>query len=171
MGKSTIKPHYPSMSPGHHEKWKPCRVCGTKWMTAELKFYDGSTLPTVGETLTGDDSGDTGVVTEIETLISGSWDGDDAAGYLHVDTLSGDDPEQYSIFTDGEAINGSTAGSNCLTADGQGNVKIWAILWPKRQLTKWRGNWYCPEHLGWRTRPKLRDEDKLVIKEDERGKE
>lgn len=171
MSKVTIKPKPPSMSPGHHEKWKPCRVCGTKWMTAELKFDSGSTLPIVGEILTGATSGDTGVVTEVETLISGAWADGDAAGYLHVDTLSGDDAEQYSIFSDDELINGSTAGSNCLAAEGQGNVKIWAILWPKRMLTKFRGQWYCPEHLGWKTRPKLRDEDRLVIKEDERGRE
>jgi len=171
MGKSTIRPKPPSMSPGEHSKWKPCRLCGTRWVTAELKFDSGSTLPVVGETLEGATSGDTGVVTEVETLISGAWGDSDAAGYLHVDTLSGDDPEQYSIFTDDELINGSTAGDSCLTADGQGNIKIWAILWPKRMLTKFRGFWYCNEHLGWRTRPKLRDEDKLIVTEEERGKE
>lgn len=171
MSKVTIKPKSPSLSPGHHEKWKPCRVCGTKWITAELKFDNGSTLPEVGETLTGASSGDKGVVTEVETLISGAWGDSDAAGYLHVDTLSGDDPEQYSIFTDGELINGSTAGSNCLTADGQGNVKIWGLLYPKRLLIKEEGSWYCMWHHPWRFRPKKRDEDRLVINEDERNKE
>lgn len=159
------------MSPGEHSKWKPCRLCTTKWITAELKFDSGSTVPTVGETLTGATSGDTGVVTEIETLLSGSWAGGDAAGYLHVDTLSGDDAEQYSIFSDDELINGSTAGSNCLTADGQGNVKIWAILWPKRLLTRYEGKDYCPEHAGFRMRPRERDKQKLRIVEDERGRE
>ena len=159
------------MSPGEHSKWKACRLCTTRWKTAELKFDAGSTLPVVGEILTGDDSGDTGVVTEIETLISGAWDDDDAAGYLHMDTLSGDDPEQYSIFTDGEAINGSTALDNCLAADGQGNVKIWAVLYPKRLMVKWRGHWYCQWHAPFRMRPILRDEEKLVITEEERNQE
>lgn len=171
MSKTTLHPKPPSMSPGEHSKWKPCRLCTTKWVTAELKFDSGSVEPTVDETLTGATSENTGVVTEVEDLISGSWAGGDAAGYLHMDTLVGDDPEQYSIFSDNELINGGTAGDNCLTVDGQGNVKIWAILWPKRMLTKFRGFYYCPEHAKFRMRPILRDEDKLIIKEDERGKE
>ena len=158
------------MSPGSHEKWKACRLCTTRWVTAELKFDSGSTLPVVGETLTGATSGDTGVVTEIETLLSGTWAGD-AAGYLHVDTLSGDDPEQYSIFSDDELINGSIGLTDMLTADGQGNVKIWAVLYPKRLMVKWRGHWYCQWHAPFRMRPILRDEEKLIITEEERGKE
>lgn len=171
MAKSTIKPKPPSMSPGEHSKWKPCRLCTTKWVTAELKFDSGSTVPTVGETLTGATSGDTGVVTEIETLLSGAWGDSDATGYLHVDTLVGNDDEQYSIFEDDELINGSTAGSDCLTADGQGNVKIWAVMYPKRLMVKEEGHWYCLWHHKFRFSPRFRDREKLVVTEEERGKE
>jgi hypothetical protein len=135
--------------------------------------YDsgGTTAPVEDETLTGASSGHTGVVVEVEDPISGTWAGGDAAGYLTVDTLVGDDLEQGTIFEDDEAINGSTAGDNCLTADGTGIVKIWAVMWPKRMLVKWRGHWYCPEHAGFRMRPILRDEDTPVITEEERGTE
>jgi hypothetical protein len=172
MSKVPIRPDPPSIFLGEHEKWKACRLCTTKWNTCELKYDSGGTTElTVGETLTGADSGHTGVVVEVETPLSGTWAGGDAAGYLTVDTLVGDDYEQGTIFEDDEAMNGSTAGDDCLTADGDGVVKIWAVMWPKRLLTKWRGFWYCPEHAGFRRRPILRDEDKLYIIEDERGKE
>ena len=172
MSKVTLKPSPPSMSPGRHEKWKPCRLCTTKWKTCELKYDSGgTTAPVEDETLTGAISGHTGVVVEVETPLSGTWAGGDAAGYLTLDTLSGDDSEQFTIFEDDEAINGSTAGDDCLTADGDGVVKIWAVMWPKRMLTKFRGFYYCPEHAGFRMRPILRDEEKLIITEEERGTE
>jgi hypothetical protein len=172
MSKVPIRPKPPSMSPGYHEKWKACRLCTTKWTTCELKYDSGgTTAPVEDETLTGASSGHTGVVVEVEDPISGTWAGGDAAGYLTVDTLVGDDLEQGTIFEDDEAINGSTAGDNCLTADGTGIVKIWAVMWPKRMLVKWRGHWYCPEHAGFRMRPILRDEDTPVITEEERGTE
>lgn len=174
MSKVTIKPKPPSPSPGYHEKWKACHLCTTyygndKWKTCELKYDAGSGEPEEDEVLTGGDSEHTGVVVEVETPLSGTWAGGDAAGYLTLDTLVGDDDEQGTIFEDDESITGSS--SAALTADGTGIVKIWAVMWPKRQLTKWRGHWYCPEHFGFRTRPILRDESKLIITEEERGKE
>jgi hypothetical protein len=175
--KTTIKPKAPSMSPGHHEKWKTCHLCtfyhgNDKWKTCELKYDSGgTTAPVVGETLTGATSGHTGVVVEVEDPLTGSWAGGDAAGYLTMDTLVGDDDEQGTIFDDDENINGSTAGDNCLTANGDGIVKVWAIMYPKRMLTKFRGHWYCPEHYKFRAYPILRDEDKLIVTEEERGTE
>ena len=176
INKSTIKPKPPSMRPGYHEKWKACHLCTTyhgkdKWKTCELRFDSGSTKPTVGETFTGADSSHTGVVVEVETLLSGTWAGNDAAGYLTLDTLSGDDFEQGTIFEDDENINGDTAGNNCLTANGTGIVKTWAIMYPRRMLTRFRGFWYCPEHYQFRAHPILRDEETLVIIENERGKD
>jgi hypothetical protein len=172
-GKSTttIKPKPPDLSPGHHEKWRACRLCIAKWKTAELKFDSGSTVPVVGETLTGATSSDTGVVIEIETLLSGTWAGGDAAGYLTMDTISQDDSEQLSIFTDNENINGSTGGSNILTADGQGNVKIWALMYPKRLTVKYEGQYLCVWHYHYRARMKELDRERLIIREDERGRE
>jgi len=173
MSKVTIKPKPPSMSPGEHSKWKACRLCTTRWKTCELKYTSSgkTTVPVEDETLTGASSGHTGVVVEVETPLSGTWAGGDAAGYLTVDTLVGDDLEQGTIFEDDEAINGSTAGDDCLTADGTGIVKVWAVMWPKSQMVKFRGFWYCNEHAGFRMRPILRDEGKITITEEERGKE
>jgi len=167
MGKTPIKPRSPWPKP-YHAKWKACSDCFSRWVTCELKFNAGSTLPPVGETLTGGNSGHTGVVTEIETLLSGTWGGGDAAGYIHLDTLSGLDEEQYTIFEDEELITGSTGS---LTADGDGQVKIWSVLYPKELMVKEDGRWYCVWHHGWRFRPKHRDEEKIKITETERGKE
>ena len=177
MSKVPIRPKPPSMSPGEHSKWKACHLCTTyygndKWKTCELKYDSGgTTAPVEDETLTGASSGHTGVVVEVETPISGTWAGGDATGYLTVDTLVGDDLEQGTIFDDDEAINGSTAGDNCLTADGDGVVKVWAVMWPKSQMVKFRGHWYCNEHHRFRAYPILRDEGKLIITEEERNQE
>lgn len=169
MSKTPIRPKPPSMSPGEHSKWKACRLCTTKWKTCELKYDAGSSEPVEDEILTGTDSEHTGVVVEVETPLSGTWAGGDAAGYLTMDTLSGDDFEQGTIFEDDESITGSSGAA--LTADGDGVVKVWAILWPKRLLTKYEGYWLCPEHAGFRMRPKERDKDRLIITETGRGGE
>ena len=170
MSKSTLKPKSPW--PGKaHEKWKTCFSCSVKYKTCELKYDSGSTVPIVGETLTGDDLGDTGVVTEVETPISGTWAGGDAAGFLTLDTITGDDGEQLTMFQDNEAINGSTAGSNCLTCDGAGQIHIGGIFYPKRLMQKYEGRWFCVWHA--RSRMRLRESDKEIINisETERGKE
>lgn len=173
MSKVPIRPKPPNMSPGEHSKWKSCRLCTTRWATCELKYTSsgGTTVPVEDETLTGASSGHTGVVVEVETPLTGTWAGGDAAGYLTVDTLVGDDYEQGTIFEDDEAINGSTAGDDCLTADGTGIVKIWAVMYPKRLMVKEEGHWYCLWHHKFRFDPKFRDREKLVITEEERGKE
>ena len=172
MNKSTIKPVAPSMSPGHNEKWKTCVMCSIEDKTCELKYDAGRIAePTVGETFTGATSGDTGVVTVVQTLISGTWVGSDATGYITLDTLTGDDGEQLTMFQDNEAINGSTTGDNCLTADGEGQVNIDGIFYPRRLLVKLRGKWLCQWHYRFRTKLEHLDEQRIDVSERERGKE
>ena len=172
MGKSTIKPTAPSMSPGHHEKWKTCVMCSIEDRTCELKYDSGGTTePTVGETLTGADSEHTGVVTVVQTPISGTWTGGDAAGYITLDTLTGYDGEQLTMFEDDEAINGGTAGANCLTANGAGQVNIDGIFYPKRLMVKHEGRWYCIWHYRFKTKQEDLDKQKIDVSERERGKE
>lgn len=172
MGKTTLKPKAPDLSTGHHEKWKTCYHCSVKYLTCELKYDSGgTTAPIVGETLTGADSGDTGVVTEVETLLSGTSAGGDAAGFITLDTITGYDGEQLTMFEDNEAINGSTAGSNCLTADGEGQVHIGGIFYPKRLMVKYEGRWYCLWHAKSLMRLRELDKQKINISEEERGKE
>jgi len=102
MSKTTIKPKSPW--PGkNHEKWKTCFSCSVEYRTCELKYDSGGTTePTVGETFTGATSGDTGVVTEVEDPITGTWAGGDAAGFITLDTLTGYDGEQLTMFEDDE---------------------------------------------------------------------
>ena len=172
MNKSTIKPTAPSMSPGHHEKWKTCVMCSIEDRTCELKFDVGRIAePTVGETFTGARSGDTGVVTVVQDLISGTWAGGDATGYITLDTLTGDDGEQLTMFEDDEAINGDATGDNCLTADGEGQINIDGIFYPKRLMVKHEGRWYCIWHYRFRTKLEHLDKQKINVSESERGKE
>jgi len=174
MGKSTVKPKPPSMSPGHHEKWKTCYHCDAEYLTCELKYDSGgTTAPVEDEVLTGADSGHTGVVIEVEDPISGAWADGDATGFITLDTLTGHDGEQLTMFEDNEAINGSAtgAGDNCLTADGEGQVHIGGIFYPKRLMQKYEGRWYCIWH--YKSKTKLRELDKQIINisEEERGRE
>jgi len=61
-----------------------CETCGGSLVErCELQFVHGSVEPTVGETLTGATSGDTGVVTSV-TLEGGSWAGGDAVGTVYL---------------------------------------------------------------------------------------
>lgn len=126
------------------EAYYPCRRCGIKEKEVELRFDSGSVAPTVGETLTGATSGDTGVVTEVE-LVSGAWDGS-ATGYVTMDTYTGGDAEQFSCFDDGELINGSLGGNSMLMADWDGTVKVYGRLYPKNQTVEYNGQRYCTPH-------------------------
>ncbi len=147
-------------------------MCSIEDKTCELKYDSGgTTAPTVGETFTGADSGDTGVVTVVQDLISGTSAGGDAAGYITLDTLTGYDGEQLTMFQDNEAINGSSAGDNCLTADGEGQVNIDGIFYPRRLLVKLRGKWLCQWHYRFRTKLEHLDEQRIDVSERERGKE
>ena len=147
-------------------------MCSIEDRTCELKYDSGgTTAPTVGETFTGDESGDTGVVTVVQPLISGTSAGGDATGYITLDTLTGYDGEQLTMFQDNEAINGSSAGDNCLTANGAGQVNIDGIFYPRRLLVKLRGKWYCQWHYRFRTKQENLDEQRINVSERERGKE
>ena len=172
MSKTTVKPRPPDLSSGHHEKWKTCYHCSAKKLTCELKYDSGGTTePIVGETLEGATSGDTGVVTEVEDPITGAWADGDAAGFITLDTITGHDGEQLTMFEDDEAINGSTAGDNCLTANGAGQVHIDGIFYPKRLMTKYLGRWYCVWHAKSLMRLRELDKQKINVSESERGKE
>ena len=147
-------------------------MCSIEDKTCELKYDSGgTTAPTVGETFTGATSGDTGVVTVVQTLISGTWAGGDAAGYITLDSLTGYDGEQLTMFENNEAINGSSAGDNCLTADGEGQVNIDGIFYPRSLLVKLRGKWLCVWHYRFRTKQEHLDEQRIDVSERDRGRE
>jgi hypothetical protein len=71
----------------------------------ERFYYDaGATAFTVGETITGGTSGATAVVVTVPAPTTGSWAGDDAAGYITV-------INQHYNFKDDDVIAGSTGGA------------------------------------------------------------
>lgn len=123
-----------------------CATCsGDLYKTVELQFDSGSVEPTEDETLTGATSGDTGVVDSVK-LESGTWAGGDAVGtvYLTSPTGIGDDGE---CFEDDETVNGSTGGTNILTANGDGITKSDGMPWPEGETGLYKGQRYCAQHL------------------------
>ena len=165
----TIKPkfYWPGKS---HEKWKECTLCRELKKWVELHYYSGSVEPVVGECLTGATSGDTGTVSSV-TLFSGSWAGGDAAGIVEFSSYTGLDSESESIFEKDENLNGSTGGTNMLTAKWIAGYKVSGIIHPKRVMTKREGRWYCEAHHDFKFIQKDRDEQKVDISEKERYKE
>lgn len=152
------------------EKWGYCHFCDPVWYRATLQFDSGDTEPTVGETLTGHDSDDTGVVTD-SYLISGTYAGGDAVGWVEMSILTGQDLEQGTIFQDDEFVNGSTGGRNILTADGAGTVQRYGIPYPKKDLIKYRGRWMCRWHHNWYYKRKWDEENRINVAELEKDKE
>ena len=159
------------------EKWKSCRLCGSLYAYAEIFFDSGSVEPTVDETLTGDTSTHTGVVVNV-TVTDGAWADTDAEGWVEIDTLTGADMENWTIFQDDETVTGSTGGSDMFTVDSplsdqKGFVKQYGILHPKGNMIKAEdGFFYCTEHYSFRFDRKHLDAEKVDSKEwRDRGKE
>lgn len=102
-----------------------CRdVYGVADNQCTLGFDSGSVVPVVGEFLTGETSGDTGRVVSV-TVTSGAWADGDAAGSIVLDTPVGIS-EDGALFINNELIDGSTGGTNILTADGAGVVHTYS---------------------------------------------
>jgi len=154
------------------EKWKHCYYCDSLWYRAVLNFDSGSVEPTVGETLTGATSGDTGVVTD-STLTSGTYAGGDAVGWVEMSDVTGADSEQGQVFQDDETINGSTGGSDIMTANGVGIYQQYGLIFPKKDMIKYRGQWHCTEHFEWRWKRTWDEENRMNLAdlEKDRGTE
>jgi len=126
------------------EKWYSCRLCGTEKTYLVLKFDQGSVEPVEDEVLTGTTSGDTGIVVEVESLISGSWAGGDAAGYVWMKSATGLDSSERA-FEDDEPVTGSTAAA--LVADGTGTtIRSGGITHPQHAIVEKDGKYYCAYH-------------------------
>jgi len=125
------------------EKMHTCYTCGRKYTRAEIKFDSGSVEPEEDEVLTGATSEATGVV-ELVTLVSGSWAGGDAAGFVELSSVTGID--EGDVFEDDEAVGGSVGGADILTIDGYGTEKSYGTMYPLSYLVKYKGKYYCKEH-------------------------
>lgn len=79
--------------------------------------YDsgGTNTPTIGETITG--AGTRTGTLAAYTTDSGTWGAGTAAGTMTLILVSG-----AALFTDNEALTGSTSGADMATADGTGTA-------------------------------------------------
>ena len=139
---------------------------GPQYKRIEVKFTSGSTEPEEDDTVTGAESEDTGVVSEVE-LVSGTWAGGDAAGYLEFDASTGVADRLWG--TEDEILNAATAGDNFATMDGYGIEKTYGLMYPLSYLAKYEGHYYCKEHLPFRMIPKERAKQRIRLDEGDRG--
>jgi hypothetical protein len=106
-----------------------------------VNFDAGTEEPTVGLTLTGAVSGDTGVVEEIN-LESGTWAGGDAAGRIYLTSASGVN-DSNAWGQDNEAL---TATTGACVANGAGWQILDGRMHPLDNLINRDGKYYCRAH-------------------------
>ena len=152
-----INTNFPDMT---GEARRACRLCGERYVQAELPFTAGATEPEVDEVLTGATSGATGVVVDV-TVDSGAWDDDDAAGVITVSSPTGITDALWG--TEDEKVNGSEGGDEMFTLDGQGYEKVYGFLFPRSELVFDEGGYYCRAHHAFKFKVKRRDEQVLTI--------
>jgi hypothetical protein len=138
-------------------KWDYCAACGLAWTQHEIDFATATVAPTVGETLTGVTSGKTATVSSV-SLMNGTYGAGTARGTIVVNSPSGE-------FTDGEVMNGSTAGAAFATCRCYKD-RDYGIKYPEHALGEFRGKRYCRSHL--KTKQKiLLDEDVITFVNEE----
>jgi hypothetical protein len=160
-----LREFYPTSAYTEH-RYRECVQCGMSEYLATLDFLGGSVAPTIGETLTGATSADTGVVLEV-SLWSGTYAGGDAAGRILLETITGWDRLQYSIFDEAELVTGSTGGAGMMTVDN-GTVKVNSRLSPEGETAVVDGVRYCRFHYDLRFPKKYLAEAVLDLDERER---
>lgn len=147
------------------EKWCECCLCGTKRIKFLVHFDSGSVAPTVGETITGATSADTGVV-EGHTIYSGTVAGGDAAGVIEGSTPTGYDDNNLEIFQNDEALNGSTSGNDFATANHVGAIHITGRLIPESDTVVYRGKRYCRPHFMFKFRRQWQNDERVDTSEE-----
>jgi len=150
--------------------WDTCDFCGGKHVQVDLKFTSGSVAATVGETITGASSASTCVVVSV-VLLSGTYAGGDAVGWLKCSAPSAWDFDTQRWGTSGENLNGSTSLNNFATLDGLGEIKKYGHLHPGSALTTRDGKRLCTAHYNWYFGPHDRDAEIIDIREEDRGQE
>ena len=150
------------------EKWHTCTLCEkNSYKRVWLKFDSCSVEPQEDEVLTGASSADYGTVTEVD-LVSGSYSGGDAVGFVYMKDVSG--IVDYLCFEDDEAINGDTGGDDMLTADGQGVETTYGFMHPLSNLVQAEdGRWYCRDHYVYKNKLDWLSQGDIDTSEPERG--
>ena len=151
------------------DKYSECTICGTQTYRVVVHFDSGSVTPTVGETVTGATSADTGVI-EFVQLTDGTYAGSNAAGVIILTSPTGYDSDTSRIFSDNEHLNGSVSGADFADVTGSPGINRSGRLHPDWNLITYRGVKYCREHFRFRFVREWEDESKINISESERGK-
>ena len=156
-----LKPTDPYPVKGaENERYYACVMCEPWHTYYEIRFDAGTAEPTVGETITGSSSGDTGVVVSV-ALESGTYAWSDAAGTIELSGVTG---SALSLaFEDDETLTGDSTCS--VTANGQGIEKVYGLRYAEGDTVERDGKKYCALHaeLRWRKR----DDDASVISVEE----
>ena len=147
----------------------PCTLCGARYKRVEFWFDSGSVEPTVGETLTGATSGDTGAVVS-STLHSGTFAGGDAEGTVELSGCTG--VSDRFAFEEDEAISrGDATGTDAdiMTTDSVGSEKVYGRLYPEWNLATYQGKKYCIPHYHYVSRKNYERDAEINITEEDRG--
>jgi hypothetical protein len=149
------------------EKYHTCvKTGGSLYKTIQVKFNTGSSEPVEDEVITTA-SGDTGIVTDTSiTLLSGTWAGGDAAGFLELSSPTGTTDMLWGV--DEEAATGDSGAAFSL--DGQGIEKTNGIPIPLSRLAFYKGKWYADVYYEAMARRDGLDEVMVNINENDRGK-
>jgi hypothetical protein len=155
----------PDFRQGQGDKYFPCHICGPEKTWAVVHFDSGSVAPTVGETVTGATTADTGVIDTV-TLSSGSYAGGDAVGVIVLSSVTGYSRDTSLVFQDNEALTGSTSGADFATVNGVTGVTRNGRLYPEWATVEYDGRRYCNAHFPWRYRREWEDDSKIDITEE-----
>jgi hypothetical protein len=144
-----------------NERYYACCMCEPWHTYYELRFDAGSTAATVGETITGATSLDTGVVVTA-TLESGTYAGGNAVGTLELSGVTG--MLDSLAFNDNETLTGSSTFVG--VADGRGIEKVYGLRYPEGSTVERDGRRYCSFHALLRFRKKDMDAEFIDVEEE-----
>lgn len=176
-------------------RYRECRIHGPLIKQVELRITSGSVEPTVGETVTGATSGDTGVVTSVH-LESGAWSGTtnynitnedlqpldcengdnlvvetssatggDAVATVYMNNHTGVDSDTGEWGSTTETLNGSTAGTNFGTRY-VAPEQVYGRLFAEQEMVNVDGEWFCMDCYRRRYPKKYLDEYQITDDDD-----
>jgi hypothetical protein len=145
------------------DRYDTCYMCGPVVYRVVVHFDGSSATPTVGETITGVTTLDTGVVEGV-TMTSAT------AGVMILTSPTGYDAESSVMFQDNEALTGGTSGASFSLVDGGCGVNKSGLMQPDSNLIEYQGLKYCSEHFAFRFKSEWLDDAKVNTSESLRGK-
>jgi zinc transporter ZupT len=137
-------------------------MCGPVEYYVVVHFDGSSATPTVGETITGVTTLDTGKVSGV--TMGGT------SGVMILNSPTGYDAESSVMFQDNEALTGSISGVGFAFVDGACGVSKSGRMFPDKMLIEYQGKKYCQEHFYFRFQADWVNDAKVDITENLRGK-